>query len=95
MEETYIDMNHELTLDANAVAGLLQEIFGTEMTTVPSECAGCGNQAEVGSLLAYVHSPGYILRCSVCKQVVMRIVETSDSFFVDARGAAYLRLRKH
>ncbi len=58
MEETYIDMNHELTLDANAVAGLLQEIFGTEMTTVPSECAGCGNQAEVGSLLAYVHSPG-------------------------------------
>jgi hypothetical protein len=94
MQEMYIDISHELTLDANAVAGLLQEIFGTEMTTVPSECAGCGNQAEVGSLLAFVHGPGYILRCSACKQVVMRIVETPDTFFVDARGAAYFRLKR-
>ena len=94
MQEMYIDISHDLTLDANAIAGLLQEIFGAEMTTVPSECAGCGNQAEVGSLLAYVHGPGYILRCSACKQVVLRIVETPDSFLIDARGAAYLRLKR-
>jgi len=94
MQELSIDLDKELMLDANAIAGLLQEIFGVEMTATPSECAGCGNQAEVGSLLAYVHGPGYILRCSACKQIVLRIVQTPDSVFIDARGAAYLRLKR-
>src|SRR5690349_2817687 len=43
MEET-TDINRELMLDANATAGLLYEIFGTEMTASPTECANCGNQ---------------------------------------------------
>lgn len=94
MLETTEDRNEELMLDANALAGLLQEVFGVEMTAVPSQCAGCGNEAEVGSLLAFVHGPGYILRCSACKQVVLRIVQTPESYFIDARGAAYLRLRR-
>ena len=37
MEET-TDINRELMLDANAAAGLLYEIFGTEMTASPMEC---------------------------------------------------------
>jgi len=36
-EKTNID--RELMLDANAAAGLLYEIFGTEMTASPTECA--------------------------------------------------------
>jgi hypothetical protein len=94
MEEGIVDPNSELMLDGNALAGLLQEIFGSEMTAVPSQCAGCGNEAEVGSLLAFLHGPGYILRCSACKQVVLKIVQTPDSFIIDARGAAYLRLKR-
>ncbi len=94
MQETSMDLDQELWLDANAIAGLLQELFGVEMTTAPSQCAGCGNEAEVGSLLAFVHGPGYVLRCSACKQVVLRIVEMPDSILVDARGAAYLRIKR-
>jgi len=94
MQESSVDRNDELMLDGNAMAGLLQEIFGTEMTAVPSRCAGCGNEAEVGSLLAFMQGPGYILRCSACKQIVLRIVETPDSYVIDARGAAYLRLKR-
>ncbi len=95
MTEFPSDINEELMLDANAMAGLLQEIFGSEMTAVPTQCAGCGNEAEMGSLLAFVHAPGYILRCSACKQIMLRIVQTPDSFYIDARGAAYMRLRRH
>ena len=29
-------------LDGNAIAGLLQEVFGTEMTTALGMCATCG-----------------------------------------------------
>ena len=56
----------DLTLDANAVAGLLYEIFGTEMTSALSQCAHCGNRGQVGTLRAYVHAPGTVLRCVVC-----------------------------
>ncbi len=94
MLESSIDRNEELMLDGNALAGLLQEIFGTEMTTTPSRCAGCGNEAEVGGLLAFTQGPGIVLRCSACKQVILRIVQTPDSYLIDARGAEYLKLKR-
>ena len=79
-------------LDANAVGGLLHDIFGVEMTAVPSECANCGNVAELGTLLAFTQAPGAVLRCSVCEQVMLRIAQTPDAIYLDARGAVYLRL---
>jgi hypothetical protein len=93
MEET-TDINRELMLDANATAGLLYEIFGVEMTASPTECANCGNEGEIGELLAFVHGPGIILRCSSCENVVLRIVQTPNEIILDARGAVYLRLAR-
>ncbi len=93
MEET-TDINRELMLDANATAGLLQEIFGVEMTASPTECANCGNEDEIGTLLAFIQGPGFVLRCSTCENVVLRIVQTSEATYLDARGAVYLRLAR-
>ena len=93
MDET-IDINRELMLDANATAGLLYEIFGVEMTAAPTECANCGNEGEIGTLLAFTQGPGVILRCSTCENVVLRIVQTPDEIILDARGAVYLRLAR-
>jgi hypothetical protein len=94
MDAIQTDVNRELMLDANAVAGLLWEIFGVEMTAAPTECAHCGSEAEIGTLLAFTLGPGIILRCSACQQVVLRIVQTPESFYLDARGAVYLRLSR-
>jgi hypothetical protein len=88
------DINRELMLDANAAAGLLQEIFGADMTASPTECAHCGNQAEVGTLWAFTQGPGIVLRCSGCENVVIRIVQTPEAIYLDARGAVYLRLAR-
>lgn len=88
------DINRELMLDANATAGLLYEIFGVDMTAAPAECFSCGNQAEVGTLLAFTHGPGVVLRCSTCEHVMIRIVKTRDEIFLDARGAVYIRLKR-
>lgn len=82
-----------LTLDANAVAGVLHEIFGAEMTVSASRCAHCGNRAQIGTLRAYVHAPGIVLRCSTCTEIVMRIMRRPDgTYLVDVRGAAYIRM---
>jgi hypothetical protein len=94
MEDTHDDMNRAMMLDANAVAGLFQEIFGVEMTAAPTECAHCGNEAEVGTLLAFTQAPGVVLRCSTCENVMLRIVQTPGAIFLDARGAVYLRLAR-
>ena len=93
MEETR-DINRELMLDANATAGVLYEIFGVEMPASPTECAHCGNEGEIGALLAFTQGPGIVLRCSTCENVVLRIVRTPEAVYLDARGAVFLRLAR-
>jgi phage FluMu protein Com len=82
-------------LDGNAAAGPLAAAFGTEMTTVPGKCAHCGAVHVVAELRAYVRAPGTVLRCPICDGIVLRVVETEDATYVDARGAAYLRFERH
>jgi hypothetical protein len=81
-----------LILDGNAVAALIEEVFGWDLTAELAQCASCWNVAEGGTLLAFVGGPGTVLRCSVCHEVVIRIVRTAEATYVDARGAAFLRL---
>jgi hypothetical protein len=80
------------TLDANAVAGLLHEAFGAEMTDRESQCAHCANRAELGTLRVYdMQGPGVVLRCSVCSEIMLRIVRRPDgSLRVDASGVVGL-----
>jgi len=94
MQDNLGDMNRQLMLDANAVAGLLLEIFGTEMTAAPTECATCGAEGQIGTLLAFTQGPGIVLRCPECENVVVRITQTPDAYYLDARGAVYLRLSR-
>ena len=94
MEDATTDISQELTLDGNAAAGLLHEVFGVEVTAAPTQCANCGNVGPVGALLAFTRAPGTVLRCFVCTEVVLRIVQTPDATYLDARGAVYLRLAR-
>jgi hypothetical protein len=94
VDEETVDVNRALMLDGNALAGLLQAIFGTEMTANPAECGNCGKVSEMGGLLAFTHAPGSVLRCPACEEVMMTVVETPTAIYLDARGAAYVRLAK-
>ena len=94
MDDVQGDRNRALMLDGNAVGGLFFDLFGVEMTATPAECAHCGNTAEMGALLAFTQTPGAVLRCPVCEQVVLRIVQTDAAIYLDARGAAYLRIAR-
>ncbi|MEO7889591.1 MAG: DUF6510 family protein [Vicinamibacterales bacterium] len=93
METETDDPAREMMLDGNAVAGELMEMFGTEMTANDAECGTCGQTHAVGALLAFTHAPGLVLRCPSCEAVVVRVVRTPRGVYLDARGAAYLRLK--
>ena len=91
MEEPTTD---DRTLDANAVAGMLEALFGADMTAADSRCAACGREGEVGTLLAYTLGPGVVLRCPACSAVMLRMVETPRGTLVEAKGLAYLRIAR-
>jgi hypothetical protein len=57
-----------LRLDGNAAAGVLREVFGSEMTTALGTCGSCGAVGPVGAVHLYV-SAGMVLRCPSCEAV--------------------------
>lgn len=45
------------TLDGNAIAGLLHDMFSSEMTTATGTCATCGSASIVAELVVYLQAP--------------------------------------
>ena len=77
-------------LDGNAIAGLLMEVFGAEMTTAEGTCLHCGARAPVGELAVYLRAPGTVVRCPQCDSVLMVLVQLHGVTCVDLRGLAAL-----
>jgi hypothetical protein len=77
-------------LDGNAIAGVLQEVFGAEMTTATGVCAGCGATAPVAEAVVYMRGPGIVARCRACESVLMVLVTIRGVACVDLRGLAAL-----
>ncbi|HET8740363.1 MAG TPA: DUF6510 family protein [Acidimicrobiia bacterium] len=73
------DVRH---VDGNAVAGLLVEIFGQEMTASRGQCGGCGRIDVLANVMVYRDAPGDVLRCPVCDSVLMVIVEVRTGYRV-------------
>ena len=44
----------DLRLDGNAIGGLLNELFGVELTAAPCVCGSCGAREEMARLDVYV-----------------------------------------
>jgi Family of unknown function (DUF6510) len=81
----------ELTVDGNAVGGLLASVFAMDVTASPGQCAHCQTVSMVGTMRAYTRGPGVVLRCPACAEVMLRIVETPTATLVDVSGATMLR----
>ncbi len=72
-------------LDGNAIAGLLTELFGRDMTTVDRGCASCGAHHEVGAHRLY-RGAGFVLRCPSCGDVALRVVPADERRIVTFHG---------
>ena len=82
----------DLRLDGNAIGGLLNELFGAELTAAPCVCGGCGAREEMARLDVYVHSPGVVVRCRHCEAVMIQIVRGPTRTWIDLTGTARLEL---
>ena len=79
-----------LTVDGNAIAGLLASTFGRDVSAMDERCVHCGTVSVVGTLRVYLRGPGIVVRCPACGEVMMRIVETPTGRRIDATGATHL-----
>ncbi len=82
----------DLRLDGNAIGGLLNELFGVELTAAPCVCGSCGAREEGARLDVYVHAPGVVVRCRHCEDVMIRIVRGPDRTWIDLSGTTRLEL---
>ena len=82
----------ERVLDGNAAAGLLAQIFVPEMTTAVLTCVHCGGERPLGAARLYA-AAGFVLRCSGCSAVLMRVIDAEDRMFLDLTGLRRLELR--
>ncbi len=79
-------------LDGNAAAGILSDLFRGDITSARGRCASCGNEAVVAAARLYPDDHGMLLRCAVCENILVRIVETDHSTCLDLRGMSFLEI---
>jgi hypothetical protein len=79
-------------LDGNAIAGLLQHVFGAEMTNAAATCATCGMTGPFAETTVYLRAPGTVARCRNCSSMLMVITSIRGMNCVDLTGLASLEV---
>jgi hypothetical protein len=79
-------------LDGNAIGGLLHNVFGAEMTMAQAECGRCGAHGPLAECEVYLGGPGVVVRCRVCHNIAMVLVEVREMMCVDVGGLRALEL---
>jgi hypothetical protein len=78
-------------LDGNALAGLLHQLFGTELTSTPRGCQSCGSVRPIAEHRLYLGA-GMVLRCPVCSDVALQIARLPDRHVVKFTGTWQLEI---
>jgi Zn finger protein HypA/HybF involved in hydrogenase expression len=80
-----------LTLDGNAIAGLLGEILAVEATRLQRTCASCHERHPLAAHRAY-RSAGVVLRCPACGDTALVIGTLEHELAVQLRGTLVVPL---
>ncbi len=82
----------DTSLDGNAAAGALGDLFAFDVTMAVSTCAMCRDAHRIAELHAYLDAPGVVLRCASCGAAQLRLVRSGDRAWLDLRGIQVLEI---
>jgi hypothetical protein len=85
-------MTEDRTLDGNAAAGALRQLFAIDLVSALSTCRHCGNTTPLGTHLLYADAPALVLRCPGCAGVVLRCGEAAGQLLIDFGGTTLLKI---
>jgi len=77
-------------LDGNAIAGMLYDVFGAEMTMAQGQCGHCGARGPLAECEVYLGGPGVVVRCRVCHNILMVLMEVREMVCLDLGGLSEL-----
>jgi hypothetical protein len=83
----------ELTLDGNALAGPLSELFAVEATVARGTCSACGAVGPLAETLVYGQAPGLVVRCRSCGEVLIVMVEAGERRWIEFDRLRRLEIR--
>ena len=85
----------DLRLDGNAAAGVLREVFVDDLSGARGQCAACGAIAEMGAQHLYMQplSPGAVLRCRSCANVLLVFVQNRERYRFSLQGLKWLEIQ--
>jgi Family of unknown function (DUF6510) len=78
-------------LDGNSIGGLLESVFGRDLTVALGVCGTCGAERQVGAFHVY-RAAGIVVRCPDCDAVLMRVVEAPQRTWIDMQGVATMQI---
>jgi hypothetical protein len=70
--------NAAKTVDGNAVAGLLAEVFGSETTTLVGVCGGCRAAGPLAETVVEIDDAAAIVRCRSCTHTLFTVLRTGE-----------------
>ena len=79
-------------LDGNVLAGPLSQLGDLDYTALVGECSGCHDHSALAAAIVYPDSPGLVVRCHACGNVLLVVVESPAGTHVFVRGVTGLPL---
>lgn len=83
-------MTEESHLDGNSMGGLLNELFGQDMTNQLGCCGNCGAIRVFAEVQVYRDAPGDVMRCPSCGSVLVVVVATSTGLRVTLESLRWI-----
>jgi hypothetical protein len=62
------------TVDGNAAAGMMWDVFGADVTALIGVCGGCGAAAPMAEAIVELDETAAILRCRGCTHTLVTVL---------------------
>lgn len=66
--------NAQSVVDGNAVAGMLWDVFGADVTAVIGVCGSCGARARLAQAVVELDDVAAIVRCRACTHTLFTVL---------------------
>ena len=66
--------NARSTVDGNAAAGMMWDVFGADVTVLVGVCGGCREAAPLAEAVVEVDETAAIVRCRSCTHTLLTVL---------------------
>lgn len=70
--------NAQSVVDGNAVAGMLWDVFGADVTVLIGVCGSCGAEARLAEAVVELDDVVAIVRCRACTHTLFTVLREGD-----------------